>query len=295
MIDYQKFETKRIALHETSKKNQLYGGLLIILAIVFSVVGYIAVLPFLFAFTIAGIIAGAVFFGKAQKANNEFRTIVKSNIIVNVLEEHLEDVNYDPKSAINIERINKAGLVKRPDRIQGEDYVSASYKGVKIESSDYTLLERVVRTDSKGNRVVTYEPYFKGRWLIYKFKRKFDEVLKVSESFLNTRGLQKVQTESILFNKKFNIFASTEHHAFYLITPVMLEKLMELEQMHKGTIMFCFMDDELHVGINDNRNYFEMSLKKPINENSLKSLVNEVTLMAAVVNEFKLDSPKFNN
>lgn len=59
--------------------------------------------------------------------------------------------------------------------------------------------------------------------------------------------------------------------------------------------MYCIMNNELHVGINDNRDYFELSLKKPITEESLKPIINEIDLMAAIINELKLDSPKYNN
>lgn len=294
MIDYQKFETKRKDLHDQSSKSQLYGSIFIIVAIVFFIIAFSFELPFIIVFSIVAIVVGSVYFSKSSQAHKTFRDIVKGSIIKDLLDDVFEDVTYDHKNAINISRINETGMLKEPDRVQGEDYVKAKYKGVTIESSDFTLLERVVRRDAKGNQVVTYEPYFKGRWLIYRFNKVFKEVLKVSESRPYTRGLVKVETESILFNKKFSTFASSEQFAFYHITPLVLEKLMELEKLHKGTIMYCLCGDELHVGINDNRNYFELALKTPINENALKPLLTEIDLMAAIINELKLDSPKYN-
>jgi hypothetical protein len=145
---------------------------------------------------------------------------------------------------------------------------------------------------------MSYQTYFKGRWYIYKFERRFKDVLKISEGRnfqMNTRGLVKIDTESIEFNKKFSIYASTQEHGFYLITSTTIEKFLELEKLHRGTILYYFAQNELHIGVNDRRDYMEFSIKKPINQASLKEFMADVELIAAIVNELRLDSSKFKN
>jgi len=195
-----------------------------------------------------------------------------------------------------ISRINETGTVRRPDRFSGEDYIKGTYKDVNFEVSDVNLKQRVEHRDKNGNVRVTYETYFKGRWYIYRFKKQFDQILKIVEgrgSQVNKRNLEKFDTESIEFNKKFDIFASTKEFGFYLITSSMIEKLLELEKLHRGSILYCFMKDELHIGVNDSKDYMEFKLKTPINEESLGHFMSDIELIPAIVNEFRLDSVKF--
>jgi hypothetical protein len=194
--------------------------------------------------------------------------------------------------------IVSTGMVKRPDRFNGEDYIKGKYKGVQFEVSDVDLKERVETRDSKGNVHVSYQTYFKGRWYIYKFERIFNEVLKISEGYsfqMNTRGLVKIDTESIEFNKKFSIFASSQEHGFYLITSTTIEKFLQLEKLHRGSILYYFAKNELHIGVNDRRDYMEFSLKKPINQETLKEFMADIDLIAAIINELRLDGSKFKN
>jgi len=242
------------------------------------------------------LIVAIVYFAKASKHANSFKQLIKDELIVTLLKDQFDDVHYEHRSAISVDRINQTGMVKRPDRYRGEDYIRGTYKDIKFEVSDIELKERVERVDSKGNRTVTYETYFKGRWYIYKFERNFDGMLKILQgrSFnVVSRGLEKVETESIQFNKKFSILASTKEFAFYHLTPRMMEKFMELEQMHRGRIMFYFNNDELHIGVNDNKDYMEMPLRKAVDEQAIKTFNADIEMIPAIINEMRLDTRRF--
>jgi hypothetical protein len=73
----------------------------------------------------------------------------------------------------------------------------------------------------------------------------------------------------------------------------MIEKLLELEKLHRGSILYCFMNNELHIGVNDRKNYLEFKLKTPINEETLGIFMSDIELIPAIINEFRLDSVKF--
>ena len=75
----------------------------------------------------------------------------------------------------------------------------------------------------------------------------------------------------------------------------MIEKLMELEKLHRGSILYYYVGNELHIGVNDRRDYMELSIKTPINEESLKTFMSDIDLIPAIINELRLDSSKFKN
>ncbi|PKK93554.1 MAG: hypothetical protein CVV61_04105 [Tenericutes bacterium HGW-Tenericutes-6] len=291
-------EEKRQSLYNGYQKEQKTAFLFVGVGLLLAGIGFIMTQMFLLIPGIILLLVAGAFFGKAQNHARSFRRIVKSEFVTTLLKETFEDVSYDQFSFIPISTINQTQTIKRPDRYHGEDYMKGTYKGVKFELSDIDLKERVETRDSKGNVTVSYQTYFKGRWYIFKFERNFNEVLKIIEGRgyqANTRGLTKIDTEMIEFNKKFAIYSTTQEHAFYLITSSMLEKLMALEKLHRGSILYCFQGNELHIGVNDNRNYLELSIKTPIQEESIKDFIADIDLIPAIINELRLDSQKFKN
>ncbi|RJX25710.1 MAG: DUF3137 domain-containing protein [Acholeplasma sp.] len=298
MDNLEKLEQRRQELLKEYAKEQkkailfLVGGLLFGLAyligqeIIFLLPGIIFV------------IIAIVFFGKAASHAQKFRTIIKQDLIIELLKDTFEDVRYEPSNFISIQTINNTGMVKRPDRYHGEDYIAGTYKGVKFQVSDVDLKERVETRDSKGNVHVSYQTYFKGRWYIYQFERHFDDMLKIVEGRgwqASTRSLVKVETESMEFNKKFAVFASNQEFGFYHITSSMIEKFLTLEKLHRGSILYYLAGNELHVGVNDRRDYMELSLKTPLNQEALKDFMVDIDLIPAIINELRLDTQKFKN
>lgn len=291
-------EQKRLAIFKDYQGVQKKGILFLVIAIMIGVISFLTQVPIVFIPAVILAIVSFVFFGKAASHYSNFRNIIKKELIVTLLKESFTDVRYEPHMHIPISTIMETGMVKRPDRYTGEDYISGTYKGVTFEVSDIDLKERVETRDSKGNVHVSYQTYFKGRWYIYRFERQFKHILKIAEGRgwqVNTRNLEKIEVESIEFNKKFSIWASNQEYAFYHITSSMIEKLMELEKLHKGSILYCYQGNELHVGVNDRRDYMEVSLKTPLNEESLKDFMVDIDMIPAIINELKLDSQKFKN
>jgi hypothetical protein len=69
---------------------------------------------------------------------------------------------------------------------------------------------------------------------------------------------------------------------------------MELEKMHKGRFMFSIQGNIINIGIDDNRDYLEVSLKTPITDESIKAYETQINIMAAIISEFRFDTEKYN-
>lgn len=298
MAVYREIENHRKELYSEYKDHQKKGWLFITLSIV-SIVLFIllshnsAATILALAFIIL-LVIGLVQLSNANKVSSKFSKYIKTELVDNLLSKYFDEYEFHEKKHISIETINKAGLVARPDRYRGEDYIQGKYKNVGFSVSDIRLEERqVVRT--KNGTVVTYVPYFVGRWYIYKFPKKFDHVLKIVENRYgtNTRGLSKYDTEMLEFNKKFSIYSSNESFFYQIIDPYMIERLLLLEQAHKGNIAYAIIDDELHIGINDNSDSLQLSFKREINESSIIHFEEDIKLIKDIIDELYLDGVKF--
>ncbi|MDY0276933.1 MAG: DUF3137 domain-containing protein [Acholeplasma sp.] len=301
---YKELEQKRKELHDQYDKYRkkaipfvislLVGIALFIISMnndgdVFSLFGII--------FGFVGFIGMGIYFGKASKFKSDFSKLVKSEFVDKILSEQFQQYEYHQHNHVSIGKINDAGLVRRPDRYRGEDLIIGSYNGVSFSVSDITLEEKHV-TRTKNGTTVTYVTYFKGRWYTYKFPKKFNQTLKIVEGgniHTTTQGLRKYETEMIEFNKKFSIFASDEQFFFYIVNPYLIERLMMLENAHRGRIYYCIKNDELHIGINDGSDSLEVTFNKQINAESFKRFTEDIVLIKNIIEEFRLDNVKFKN
>jgi hypothetical protein len=291
-----KIEAKRKKLYDeysSQMKKALKIGLIIggVVGLIFWLIpDFRSFTVFLFGLLIIPLVIVA----SASRLTKTYRDIIKTELISVMLEDKFDEVQYNQHASISQATIDFTGMVKRADRFKGEDYIRGSYNGVEFETSDVEMRERVERVDSKGNRHVSYPIYFKGRWYVFRFQKTLDGALKICESYpTNRHGLEKFDTESIQFNKKFKLYASDKAFAFYHLTPIMMEKLLELEKMHRGKIYFYYAGNELHIGVNDNQDYLEMPFRKEINEESIKVFEGDIDLVPAIIKEMKLDSRKF--
>lgn len=220
----------------------------------------------------------------------------KNEFIIQLVKDIYPNSIYNPKTGINLQEILKAGFFKAPDRYELEDYLSSSYDDIPFEMCDFNFKERHVTTDSKGNRRVTYQTYAKGRFLIFDFKREFNQVVKVVENTylgLNKHGLEKVETESVDFNKKFKVYASDGITAFYILTPQIQLKILELESKFRGSLFVGYMNGKLYVSITDGISILDVNASKKITLDTIKMLESQLMLPASIINELGLSTAKF--
>ena len=104
--------------------------------------------------------------------------------------------------------------------------------------------------------------------MIFEFNQEFNANVQIAQKgFGNNREknffvkkeekFKKVSMESESFNKRFNVFAQNEHDAFYIITPSLMEKIERLDDNNKGKLLFCFINNKLHIGVYDGKDSFE--------------------------------------
>ena len=294
----EEFELYRQKVCKKANILLLIGVLLIVLGIVFAMLfssneeaGDGLIFVFLIAF-IAGIVLIAINSSMKTKLSVEF----KNQFIIDYVKSIYPGCEYNPKLGISVDRILEPGFFQNPDRYYIEDYLKASFDDVPFEMSDFHFQEKHVTTDSKGNTRVTYVTYAKGRFMIFDFKRDFNKVVKVADNIaygFNTRGLEKVETESIDFNKKFKTYATDGMTAFYVLTPQIQLKLLELESKFKGSMYFSFMKGKLYVAITDGVSILDINASKKISEDTMKIIESQLMLPASIINELGLSSEKY--
>lgn len=149
------------------------------------------------------------------------------------------------------------------DRVEGSDYIHAEYRGLDLMLSDIRLVDR--RNSGKNRRSVTV---FEGLWLICDFRKEINcDLLLQEKSAFSIRFVDKlrldhdlIETENAAFNEKFLVSASAEHDAFYLLTPQMMERILEMDGKAGGVSYLRFTrEGKVHIAINSGKNFFELT------------------------------------
>lgn len=105
---------------------------------------------------------------------------------------------------------------------------------------------------------------------------------------------KKVELESLEFNKKFNVYAKEEIEAYYILTPNMMERILNVNEKIKGDLLFCFIDNKLHIGLYNNRDLFEPNIHKKINlERDTLKTMEELNIITNFIDLMNLDNDLF--
>src|SRR5690554_4875525 len=131
---------------------------------------------------------------------NKYKKDFKSNFMPLIILKSGLDLNYNYKDGIGENTVNYSGLFKKSDKYFKEDLIYGTLDGVRFMSSDVHMQERRVTRNHKGRRHVEYVTYFKGRWFVYEFNKKFNGIIQVREdSFLSGQpsglNLKKIELE----------------------------------------------------------------------------------------------------
>lgn len=286
-------------LRKKVKNNVLKG---IIISIVIAIILFIITgLPFLPFFTIfIGIIITSI---ATTGPTKKFILAFKETFVLKSLKSVFTDLVYEPEKGLDKSIISNTGMMYMGDRYSSNDFISGKYKNIEVVQADVHIEEEHESTDSDGNTTTTWVTIFRGRWMIFDFNKLFKANIQVSQKgFGNSKisnwgskiKYKRVMMEDQSFNNNFRIYAQDEHEAFYILTPALMEKIKKLTNNISGRVLLCFIDNKLHVGVQNNKDSFEHGIFTKIDEEKVTNEISQdIKLITNFVDELNLDNDLF--
>ena len=249
---------------------------------------------------IIGIVVSAI---KVQKPKKEFIRAFKNVFVLKSLQSVFTDLVYEPEKGLNESVIANTRMMNMGDRYSSNDYISGKYKNINVVQADVHIEEEHESTDSNGHTTRTWVTIFRGRWMIFDFNKTFKANIQVSQkNFGNSKiknwgqkiKYKKVMMEDQAFNNMFKTFAQEELDAFYVLTPSLMEKIKKLANSIQGKLLFCFIDNKLHIGLQNGKDSFEHSIFKQIDEEKVTNeIAQDIKVITNFVDELSLDNDLF--
>ena len=211
-----------------------------------------------------------------------------------------EEATYNPIRGYEESDVKSLNLVETGNVYKSSDLILGEYKGVKFSCSNVLTGQE---TYDSSTQTTDTDIYFQGVIASYEFNKSLEGVVEIREDeagFGNSLLLSKrnrVEFEDIEFNKQFNVYASDELKAFYIVTPKFIEAFKEIKRRIPGSLIFMVRNDKLFIVINGARNDFEFDMKdaKASENEVIKSLIKELIPFKWFVDILNLDDRFVSN
>ena len=215
----------------------------------------------------------------------------KETVVIKVLDEVLDDVMYGYSKGFDRNLILDTKLINKGSSFSSSDFVDAKYDGIPFQMGNVNI-EYTYTIDDQ-----TYtDVYFKGQWLIFDIEKSIDGKLYMIDrdfkystphkpGLFSKTDLNKVETESIGFNKQFKVYASNPLEVFEVLSP---QKILEFYDKHREDVSFYLSGTKLHVAIYSNKEIFSVKLLKSESQDQQEIRVrNEILEVLSYLNILK--------
>lgn len=197
---------------------------------------------------------------------------------------------FDPPA---FERLRELNLVPSFSRSKFEDLFHGDHKGASFDLYEAHLEQR--STDSKGR--TRYTTVFRGQLIRMHFPREFLGVTIVRRDAgvfnvfgggkSNGQKLERVRLVSTEFEKAFEVWGTDQVEARYLLHPVMMERLIDMERGLKGKRIRCaFEKGDLLVAVEGGNLFEPGDLFKPlVDPTRARRILDEIAGVVKVMDQ----------
>ncbi|MDA3052664.1 DUF3137 domain-containing protein [Campylobacter sp. JMF_01 NE2] len=226
-----------------------------------------------------------------------FKYKFKKQLMREIIKDISPNLVYEPHkfikfSEFDIPQLYSGGVL---DSYNGNDLVYGEVGGVKIKFSDlkFSKIAPTLERQLIKNKVM-----FFGVLFIAEFNKYFKTRVAVLDNYdeFASSHFTKTKMDNAYFNDTFTTYCTDEVGARYILTPALMEKMLNLREMLNTKCNFCFFDNKIYIYLNFNRDSFEkIDYHKPIiGENSIsEEYKNEIMQFIDIVNHLKLNSKIF--
>lgn len=223
----------------------------------------------------------------------------KSKIMPLMLQ-YFEGFNYQYKKTILVD-IAQTRLIDTYDGREGDDYFEGVYQNVPIKVSEEKFTQRkLVYRNNKPH----YEniEVFHGVLILLDMNKNFSgqTIVLQDKGFLNVfskvnrdlKDLSNVKLEDSVFEKEFEVFASDQIEARYLLTTAFMERMLKLRAAyHADKIEFSFLNNQLFIALETNRDMFEPTslFKTCLNKKLVEEAYLQIVSIFAIIDILSLD------
>ncbi len=242
---------------------------------------------------------------KALISYTKYRAEFKEEVVRKVVQLINPDYLYHPTSHIDSFTFKKAGIFPFDfDRCTGDDMITGNIEKVPFKFSELKIEQKKETRDSDGNRTTEWSTLFRGIFFYAEFNKDIENSTFIlpqnDKKVTNLLGKEKsksrnygelVKLENPVFEKIFSVYGSSQQEARYVITPVMMEAIVNLYNHYKLKMYFSFKGQSVYFAIPFNKNLFEPKIgKNGIQYEDIEEMYMLFGLIETIIKEMNLNT-----
>lgn len=221
------------------------------------------------------------------------RAIYNGEIFQKMLNEILPGAVLDKERTITNKVVRSCGICPYYDRIYSDLNIKGTYKNVDYYFSSFNMRE----INNSKSLIKVNDKKFHGVFFAFDYKDdKFGTTRVFEKGYLDkmlSGSFKQVETEGILFNKKFNVYTEDEQKAFYFLSPYVQESMLNIENKFKGRISFAYHAGFVFVAIDSAAISMDIKMTKPISL-QLDELAKKLEFVPELIESLQLTSSKYS-
>lgn len=149
----------------------------------------------------------------------------------------------------NLQTVRSLDLVPSWDRKSLQDEMIGERNGIPFEFFEAHLEDKRTSTDSEGRTRTEWVTVFRGQVWVFQAPKTFLGTTKVTRDsgIFNALGglgskFSRIKLEDPEFEKKFEVYGTDQVEARYMLTPDVMQAILDLETAFKGGRLRCAFD-----------------------------------------------------
>ncbi len=279
------------------------------IAILAAIVTYISFkfIPYWTNLVVAGIFLIAAIFCaiRALIRYTKYRAQFKEEVVKKVIQLINPEYTYYPTNHVDSFTFKKAAIFPYNfDRCTGDDLITGKIDNVPFKFSELKIEQKKESRDSDGNTKTEWNTIFRGIFFYAEFNKFIENSTFIlpqnDKKATNILGKEKsksrhhgdlVKLENPVFEKIFSVYGSSQQEARYVITPVMMEAMVNLYNQYKLRMYFSFKEESVYCAIPFNKNLFEPKIgKNGIQYNDIEEMYMLFGLIETIIKEMNLNT-----
>jgi Protein of unknown function (DUF3137) len=249
------------------------------------------VTPIAFVLVIVGVlIAGFNYALPGFTAYLNYRARFKHDIVAEIFTIVSPGATYAPNSYIQPATFERSGLFEKRGGITGDDLVRGRIGETPFEACE---MNRHYSTGGKNSHTVNV---FHGLFFRFDFNKTVRghtvvQPQRTKNLSLGSRdGLDRVALENVAFESAFEVYSTNPVEARYILTPVLMERILAIHQATGRQVCLAFIDNLAFVAIEYGRSLFEPSIRDTTSFEALAEMAEHFRLGELVVRELDLNT-----
>ncbi len=259
---------------------------------------------FVFYLAIAVILGlGLYLFLVVRKEQKEYRAIYKQDVVKSIVNLINPDWQYASDGRISENDYQKSQLFNtRWDKYEGDDLVSGVIEKTDFQFSELhtqykTYTTKDGKTEEEWHTIfkglfahADFNKHIKGRTFILPEHAKKD-FTKYNLSEKDGGETELVKLENPEFEKIFKVFSTDQIESRYILTPTMMEAIVNIYKKYKKRVHFSFIGSRVFVAMSFNKDLFEPRIiKSGVRFEDMEQMNDQFNLIQTIIHEMNLNT-----